>query len=81
MTEQSFWYSPERATGLSARPRRVPRGKPVPDERVQTHIDNQLRALYGAIAAEPVPEALLDLLQEADGASIGENPRGIKRGS
>ena len=81
MTEQDSLHSPERETGLSARPRRVPRGKPEPDERVQAHIDNQLRAIYSAVAAEPVPDALLDLLQEAEGASNGKNPRRTKRGS
>ena len=81
MTEQDSQHGAGAATGLSARPQRAPQGKTVPDERVQTYIDNQLRALYGAIAAEPVPEALIDLLRETDGASIEKNPRRTKHGS
>lgn len=39
------------------------------NDRVQRHIGQQLKAMYDAIVNEAVPENLIDLLREADGAT------------
>lgn len=44
------------------------------NDRVQLHIGQQLKAMYDAIVNEAVPENLIDLLREADGATTRKKP-------
>ena len=39
-------------------------------DQVQLHIGQQLKAMYDAIVEEEVPEALVDLLRQADGSAV-----------
>lgn len=38
-------------------------------DQVQLHIGQQLKAMYDAIVEEEVPEALIELLRQADGTA------------
>lgn len=45
-----------------------------------TDIGNRLRALYGAVQDEGVPEQLLDLLEKLDGAEQSQKAKNAPRG-
>ncbi|HEX9596673.1 MAG TPA: NepR family anti-sigma factor [Anaerolineales bacterium] len=45
-----------------------------------TDIGNRLRALYGAVQDEGVPEQLLDLLEKLDSAEKAQKPNKTARG-
>ena len=65
-------------TGGGASVKQVPRkranGAADVNDRVQRHIGQQLKAMYDAIVNEAVPENLVDLLREADGAKTRKKP-------
>ncbi len=43
--------------------------KPVLDRQVQVHIGRKLKAVYDEVAAEPLPQDILDLLAKLEGRS------------
>lgn len=45
-----------------------------------TDIGNRLRALYGAVQDEGVPEQLLDLLEKLDNAEQTQKAKSVPRG-
>lgn len=44
-----------------------------------TDIGNRLRALYGAVQDEGVPDQLLDLLEKLDGAEMAQRTKNAAR--
>ncbi len=71
MDDNSRSSSPRTGGGASAKPlsRKRANGAGNVNDRVQLHIGKQLKAMYDAIVNEAVPDDLVELLREADGAT------------
>ncbi|MEJ8570040.1 NepR family anti-sigma factor [Microbaculum marinum] len=53
-----------------------PPGSAALDERLQAHIGTQLKSMYDSFLTEPIPDRLVELLQELDRVSEKKAARG-----